>query len=94
MLDRQFLYITTLITTEWQGHAYCGTGFFFQQNEPAMKDGKLGNYFLATNRHVIYSADDFAGKKHLVDSLTFRVRAEEKKTQKIIWIEMTMSQAE
>jgi V8-like Glu-specific endopeptidase len=94
MLDRQFLYITTLITTEWQGHAYSGTGFFFQQKEPAMKDNKLGNYFLVTNRHVVYSAEDGAGKKHLVDKLTFRVRAEEKATQKLIWIEMTISQSE
>ena len=55
---------------------------------------RFGNYFLVTNRHVVYSAEDGAGKKHLVDKLTFRVRAEEKATQKLIWIEMTMSQAE
>ena len=94
MLDRQFLFITTLITTEWQGNCYSGTGFFFQQKEPAMKDGKLGNYWLVTNRHVVYSKEDAVGKKHLVDNLTFRVRAEEEGTQKLIWLEMTMSQAE
>ncbi len=55
MLDKQFLFITTLITTEWQGSTYSGTGFFFRQKEPAMKDGKLGNYWLVTNRHVVYS---------------------------------------
>lgn len=59
-----------------------------------MKDGKLGNYWLVTNRHVVYSKEDSTQKKHLVDNLTFRVRAEEKATQRLIWLEMTMSQAE
>lgn len=86
--------MTTLITTKWQGITYNGTGFFFQQKEPAMKDGKLGNYWLVTNRHVVYSKEDSTKKNHLVDNLTFRVRAEEKATQKLIWLEMTMSQAE
>ena len=59
-----------------------------------MKDGKLSNYWLVTNRHVVYSKEDSTKKKHLVDSLTFRVRAEEKATQKLIWLEMAMSKAE
>ena len=94
MLDREFLFITTLITTEWQRNIYSGTGFFYQQKEPAMKENKLGNYWLVTNRHVVYSSKDSAGKKHLVDNLTFRVRAEEMATQKLIWIEIRMSQVE
>ena len=84
MLDRQFLFITTLITTKWQEKAYSGTGFFYQQKNPPMTNGQLGNYWLVTNRHVIYSDCDSAGKKHLVDSLTFRVRAEEKISQKLV----------
>lgn len=94
MLDKEFLFITTLITTTCEGKGYSGTGFFYQQSEPAMKDGKLGNYWLVTNRHVVYSEKDASGKKKLVESLTFRVRAEEKATHKLIWLEMTMNQAE
>lgn len=94
MVDKQFLYVTTLITTEWQGKGFSGTGFFFQQEEPAMKDNHFGNYWLVTNRHVLYSEKEADGKCHLVDKLTFRVRAEEKPTNKLIWLEMSLTQGE
>lgn len=94
MLDKQILYVTTLITTEWKGNVYSGTGFFYQHEASALQDGQLIDYWLITNRHVVYSSVDATGKKHLVDKLTFRVRAEEKATKKLIWVEMTMSQTE
>jgi len=94
MLDEQLLYVTTLITAVWQGKGFSGTGFFFQQREPAMNDKHFGNYWLVTNRHVLYSKNESDGRRHLVDQLTFRVRALEKTSKELIWIEVTLSQAE
>lgn len=91
MVDRQLLFVTTLITTKYLDHDYSASGFFFQKD---LQDGEtdlISNYWLVTNRHVIYAKDDFHHKKYLMDSLTFRVRAEEKGTSKLTWIEVTLS---
>lgn len=49
MIDKQLLYVTTLITTEWHNQPYSATfGFFYQQDEPAMTKNNLGNYWLYT----------------------------------------------
>lgn len=94
MVDKQLLYVTTLITTECKGNCYSATGFFFHMNEPVMTKDRIGNYWLVTNRHAIYAKSESDQKHHLVEKLTFRVRAEEKSSNKLIWIEMTMSQIE
>lgn len=94
MIDKQLLYVTTLITAKWQGYSFSASGFFYNNAEPAVQDNQLGNYWLVTNRHVIYAKDKTTGRKNLMDSLTFRVRAQEITSKKLIWIEMTMSQNE
>lgn len=94
MIDKQLLYVTTLITAKWQGYSFSASGFFYKNTEPAVQDNQLGNYWLVTNRHVIYAKDKTTGRKNLMDSLTFRVRAQEITSKKLIWIEMTMSQNE
>lgn len=94
MVDKQLLYVTTLISSVGQGHSYSATGFFFQQTDPVMGGDKLGNYWLVTNRHVLYAKDDTSGRKYLVDKLDFRVRYEDKATHKLDWIVISMNQAE
>lgn len=91
MVDKQLLYVTTLITTKILNHNYSASGFFFQQNLPEGEEDVMSNYWLVTNRHAIYAKDNFHYKKYLVDSLTFRVRVEEKTTGTLKWIEVTMT---
>ena len=95
MIDTELLYVTTLITTEWKGKPNGNaSGFFYQQPQPAMTESQLGNYWLVTNRHVIYTEVEAERKRYLVDKLTFRVRAEETKTNKLIWIEVSLTKDE
>lgn len=95
MIDTELLYVTTLITTEWQGKTNSNaSGFFYQQPQPAMTESQLGNYWLVSNRHVIYAEVEAERKKYLVDKLTFRVRAEDTKTNKLIWIEVSLTKDE
>lgn len=94
MVDKQLLYVTTLITSEWNGIGYSASGFFFKYNEPALADGHLGNYWLVTNRHVIYAESEPDKKHHLMDKLTFRIRGEEAATNKLVWKDVTLSKAE
>lgn len=95
MVDTELLYVTTLITTEWKGKLNGNaSGFFYQQSQPAMTESQLGNYWLVTNRHVIYAEVEAEHKRYLIDKLTFRVRVEETKTKKLIWIEVSLTKDE
>ena len=91
MVDKQLLFVTTLITTQFLDHNYSASGFFFQKDLPEGEEDLINNYWLVTNRHVIYAKDDFHHKKYLMDRLTFRVRVEEKGTSRLTWIEVTLS---
>lgn len=94
MVDKQLLYVTTLISTKILDHNYCASGFFFQQDLQEGEDDLLSNYWLVTNRHAIYAKDDFHHKKYLMDSLTFRVRVEDKATGTLKWIEVLLTKDE
>lgn len=94
MIDEQLLYVTTLITTEWNGNAYSGSGFFYQQATSAMTESSLGNYWLVTNRHVIYANVEAERKKYIVDKLTFRVRVDDKAINKFKWVEVSLTRDE
>lgn len=94
MVDKELLYVTTLISTKILDHSYSGSGFFFQQDLPEGEEDVLSDYWLVTNRHVIYAKDDFHHKKYLVDSLTFRVRVEEASTGALKWIGVTLTKDE
>ena len=56
MLDKQILYISTPLTMKWKNHCYTASGFFFQYSSPN-EENELSNYWLVTNRHVIYAED-------------------------------------
>ncbi len=94
MVDKQLLFVTTLISTHYSGKVFCGSGFFFQKDFPEEEEDLLNNYWLVTNRHVLYARLESQQKKYLVDKLTFRVRAEKIATSKLTWIEVTLTKEE
>lgn len=91
MVDRQLLFVTTLITSKYLTHNYSGSGFFFQSDLQEGETDLLKNYWLVTNRHVLYAMDEFHHKQYLMESLTFRVRAEGIGTSRLIWVDVTLS---
>ncbi len=95
MVDKQLLFVTTLITTKHLGKCYsAASGFFFQRDLPEEEKDYISNYWLVTNRHALYAKNDSIRHKYLVDSLTFRVRIEENATSKLTWIEATLTKDE
>lgn len=94
MVDKQLLYVTTLITSKALGNNYSASGFFFQCDLPEGEKDLLANYWLVTNRHALYAKNEINRTKHLKDELTFRVRAEEVGTGVLKWIEVTLNKDE
>lgn len=89
--------MTTLINTECtvDGVKYFkgATGFFFVETEPAKeKNGwyRLGNWWLITNRHVIYNKIN--NKEYIIDMLKFNLR--KKNNNKIDWVPIVISKEE
>lgn len=87
--------MTTLIYTELtiQGKANVNraTGFFFVESEPVKgnKEGwyHLGNWWLITNRHVIYN--EINEKEFLIDKFVFHLR--KKNSGKIDWLPIVIN---
>lgn len=94
MVDKQLLFVTTLITTKFSDKAFSASGFFFQKDLPEGENDPISNYWLVTNRHVIYAKNDTNRHKYLVDNLTFRVRFEEKATSNLTWLEVSLTKEE
>ncbi len=94
VLDQQLLFMTTLINAKWQKSTGTASGFFFQMEEPKDTEEAIGNFWLITNRHAIYDEDETTHIYQLADSLTFRVRLEDKNTKQLSWIEITLNQDE
>lgn len=92
-LDKRLLYTTTPITTVSAVGINNASGFFYQILGDIPEGQIAENYWLVTNRHVVYNTD--ASKREiLVDSLVFKVRYDDKKTGTIQWIDVRLDKAE